>query len=252
VVLERDPASAPPAAAEPPAADPAGGQAPALVADVPAPGDDRDAGEDQAVPPPSPEPAPGGPAPEPPPAGQGPDLLAAIAADVRELAGESERYHARAQQREAVIDHLHAEVERLRRGERRGLMRPLLVEICRLRDDLLRQAGALPEDYSAAQAGVLLRSYAESVELALESNGVTAFEPDAGDAFEPRRHRRVGAEPTTDPALVGRVARVRRSGYLDVDADAPIAPAEVAVYAAVISEPAAAGPTGHTQDGDQQ
>jgi molecular chaperone GrpE len=252
VVLERDSASAPPAAAGPPMPDPAGDQAPALAADLPAREEDRDAGQDEAQAARSAVPRPeAGQAPEPAPDSV-PELLAALAADVREMAGESERYHVRAQQREAVIDHLHAEVERLRRGERRGLMRPLLIEICRLRDDLLRQAGALPEDYSPAQAGVLLRSYAESVELALESNGVTAFEPDRGDAFEPRRHRRVGAEPTADPALVGRVARVRRSGYLDIDADTPIAPAEVAVYAAVISEPAAAGPTGHTQDGEEQ
>jgi hypothetical protein len=45
-------------------------------------------------------------------------------------------------------------------------------------------------------------------------------------------HRRVGGEPAPDPALIGRIAQVRRDGYLDVDANSPIAPAEVVVFAA--------------------
>ena len=71
-------------------------------------------------------------------------MLAGISGDIQRLLATSERYHARAEQREGVIDHLHAEVERLRRGERRGMLRPLLAEMCRLRNDLLRQAEDLP------------------------------------------------------------------------------------------------------------
>jgi molecular chaperone GrpE len=161
------------------------------------------------------------------------DLMADIAASVRELAESAQRYHARAEQRETVIDHLHAEVDRLRRGERRGLLRPLLVEICRLRNDLLGQAAELPEDFDRERAALLLRSYAESVELALENSGVVTFAPDSGDAFDPRMHRRIGGEPAPGPASAGRIAAVRRDGYLDVDANSPIAPAEVVVFTAI-------------------
>lgn len=157
-------------------------------------------------------------------------LLVTISEAVEKLAASSERYHARAEQREGVIDHLHSEVDVLRRGERRGLLRPLLVQTCRLRNDLLRQAEDLPEDFDADRARVLLRSYAESVELTLEDNGVVTFAPEAGDQFEPRLHRRVGGEPTSNPALAGRIARVRRSGYLDSDANMPITPAEVVLF----------------------
>ena len=89
-------------------------------------------------------------------------LLVTISETLERVAASSERYHARAEQREGVIDHLHSEVDRLRRGERRGLLRPLLVEICRLRNDLLRQAEDLPDDFDAERARLLLRSYAES------------------------------------------------------------------------------------------
>ena len=187
--------------------------------------------------PPAPEePAPAGPAPAdsavPGSSAADGEVLAAIAVSVQDLADSAGRYHARAEQRENVIDHLRTELDRLRRGERRALLRPLLVEICQLRNDLLRQAGELPEDFDAGRAALLLRSYAESVELALEHNGVVSFAPGSGDAFDPRMHRRVGGETASDPATAGRIAQIRRDGYLDVDTNSPIAPAEVVVFAA--------------------
>jgi molecular chaperone GrpE len=166
---------------------------------------------------------------------QPPDTLTEILQALRELADSSERYHVRAEQREGVIDHLRAETDRLRRGERRGLLRPLLVEMCRLRNDLLRQADDLPPDYDAERTRALLRSYAESMELALEANGVVTYAPEEGTAFEPRMQRKVGGEPASDPAASGRVARVRRSGYLDIEANTPIAPAEVVLFSAPAS-----------------
>jgi len=163
-------------------------------------------------------------------------LLGEISAALRDLADSSQRYHARAEQREGVIDHLRSEVELLRQGERRGLLRPLLTDICRLRNDLLRQAADLPADYDAAKAAELLLSYAESIQLTLESNGVITYAPDDGEPFDPRMHRRVAGEATADPALAGRIAQVRRDGYLDIEAKSPIAPAEVTVFAATKGE----------------
>lgn len=158
-------------------------------------------------------------------------LLAELTTAVRQVAEQSQRSHARAEQRESVIDFLRSELDTLRRGERRGLLRPLFAEMCRLRDDLLSQAETLPADFDAAKAAGLLRSYAETIELSLENNGVVTYAPDDGDRFDPRLHRRVGGEPTSDPALAGHVARVRRDGYLDIEANSPITPAEVAVFA---------------------
>ena len=163
-------------------------------------------------------------------------LLGEISAALRDLADSSQRYHARAEQREGVIDHLRSEVELLRQGERRGLLRPLLTDICRLRNDLLRQAADLPADYDAAKAAELLLSYAESIQLTLESNGVITYAPDDGEPFDPRMHRRVAGEATADPALAGQIAQVRRDGYLDIEAKSPIAPAEVTVFAATKGE----------------
>jgi len=175
-------------------------------------------------------PAPSAPAslPEPSP----------VEAALVQLADDSKRYHLRASHREDVIDRMHAELEQLRRGERRSTLRPLLTEVCRLRDDLLRQAGQLPDDFDGLRASVLLRSYAESIEIALGDNGVIIYEPELNDGFEPRAQRAVGKIPSSDPALTGRIAGVRKSGYRDLETNLPIAPAEVVVYVqAPASEP---------------
>lgn len=177
------------------------------------------------------EPGPGhGPAVAPADGNTADSPLAELSAAVRQVGDLSQRYHARAEQRESVIDFLRSELETLRRGERRGLLRPLLAEMCRLREDLIGQAATLPADFDAAKAAGLLRSYAETLELTLESNGVITYAPDDGDQFDPRLHRRVGGEASTDPALAGRIARVRRDGYLDIEANSSIMPAEVTVF----------------------
>lgn len=152
------------------------------------------------------------------------------------LADSAERYHDRAQQREGVIDYLRAELELLRRGERRGLLRPLLTQMCRLHADLTRQAATLPSDFDAAKAVRLLQSYAETLEEALGDNGVVTYQPDEGEPFNPRRHRQVKRQPSTDPALEGHIAAVRQPGYLDLEADSPLAPAEVTVFMAAKEE----------------
>lgn len=166
-------------------------------------------------------------------AGVAEPALAELAAAVRDLAGAAERYHDRAAQREGVIDYLRSELETLRRGERRGLLRPLLTEMCRLRNDLLRQAATLPPDYDAEQAAELLLSFAETVNLALENNGVASYTPGEDTPFDPRRHRRLRGAESVDPAQYGRIARVLRDGYLDIEANSPIVPAEVTVFMAV-------------------
>jgi molecular chaperone GrpE len=159
--------------------------------------------------------------------------LAELAAAVRDLAAAAERYHDRAAQREGVIDYLRSELETLRRGERRGMLRPLLTQMCRLRNDLLRQAATLPPDYDAEQAAKLLISFAETIDLALEDNGVASYTPGAGDPFDPRRHRRLRGADNADPAQAGLIANVLRDGYLDIEADSLIVPAEVTVFMAV-------------------
>lgn len=177
------------------------------------------------------EPTPEAPPVEPvevPPAG--PDPLAALRDTIAGLAEQIQAHHSRAEARERVIDNLHAEVERLRAGDRMLLLRPVIADLQHLRTDLLRQARTLPADLTAGQAAELLESFGLSVELALERCGSVPVRPKPGDPFVAREHHAVGTVPADRPEQDGTVAAVLTDGYRDTAADRVIVPARVAVF----------------------
>jgi molecular chaperone GrpE len=149
---------------------------------------------------------------------------------VTRLADEVAAGNVRAEARERVIDHLHAEVERLRVGEEGILLRPVIVDLQTLRQDLLRQAGTLPETIEPTQVRALLTSFALSVEQALERCGVAPVRPAVGEAYNARQHRTVKVVDTERKAQDETVAEVISDGYLDTRTDRMTAPARVAVW----------------------
>ncbi|MGI3781014.1 MAG: nucleotide exchange factor GrpE [Janthinobacterium lividum] len=170
--------------------------------------------------------------PAPAPQAETPDPIAELTAAVYSLTAEVEKHHDRAKHREGVIDNLHAEAERLRIGERRGAVRPLLVELARLRDDLQRQTTVLPAEIDRDWTRRLLLSFADTIEVTLEDYGIAIDTPKQGDDFNVRQHKVVASAQTDDPALVRKIADVRRDGYRDIEVDIPIAQAGVTVYVA--------------------
>jgi hypothetical protein len=164
--------------------------------------------------------------PEPASAQQVAELTATVAALAREL----DRDHARAEARERVIDKLHAEVERLRTGEQSLLLRPLVTDLQKLRNDLLHQASTLPAEFNRQQASGLLESYALSVELTLERCGSIPLRPAVGTAFSAREHHAVRGVPATVAEQDGTVAAVLADGYLDTRTSRVSAPAKVEVW----------------------
>ena len=156
--------------------------------------------------------------------------LGELKAAVSQFVVESEKHHQRAAHRESVIDGLHTELEKLRTGERRGIIRPLLAAVARLRDDLVEQATALPVNFDVVRAQKLLLSFADSIEITLEDFGVATYTPEVGEDFDPRRHRAVASEPSENAALIRKVARTLKDGYQDVVAGVTLTQAEVSVF----------------------
>ncbi|GIJ48328.1 hypothetical protein Val02_52140 [Virgisporangium aliadipatigenens] len=153
------------------------------------------------------------------------EKIEAVLAEIRDqlVAG-----NARAAAREQIIDRLHAENQRLRSGELALLLRPILTDLQRLRNELL--AGAGDRQLSTRQVADLLGSYASSVELTLERGGVRVVRPELGLPFDPAAHRVVGIEPTGDRAADGTVAAVTADGYVDTATERVTLPATVRVY----------------------
>jgi molecular chaperone GrpE (heat shock protein) len=158
-----------------------------------------------------------------------PDAVAALSAAVADLADQVRAHHARAEAREKVIDHLHAEVERLRVGEQGLLLRPVVTDLQTLRGDLLRQARTLPDGVGSTQVAALLESFALSVEHALERCGSTPVHPEPGEPFSAREHRAVKVVEAASPDEDSTIAEVITDGYFDAAANRVTAPARVHV-----------------------
>jgi molecular chaperone GrpE (heat shock protein) len=153
-----------------------------------------------------------------------------LRASLTALEAQAAREHDRAQAREAVIGRLHAEVERLRAGEARSLLRPAVTDLRRLRDDLIAQARSVPEAMTRAEVAVLLESYADSVLLILERCGVVAVRPEERTGYDPHQQQVSGIVETAEPDLDGTVAGIVSDGYAEADTGRPVAPTRVTVY----------------------
>jgi molecular chaperone GrpE len=175
---------------------------------------------------------PSGPAEDDPgePAGAVLAAVSELRASLAGLQSQAARDHDRAQAREAVIDRLHEEVERLRAGEARALLRPAVTDLRRLRDDLLTQSRSVPEAMTRDEVTALLESYADSVELTLERCGIVAVRPAPDTRFDPRQHQASGIAETGQHDLGGMVAGIVSDGYAEADGGLPVAPARVIVY----------------------
>lgn len=156
--------------------------------------------------------------------------LAAIEAALldltQRLAGESDRALAR----ERVIDRQHEEIERLRSIERAGQLRPVVTDLCRLRNGLLRQAGTVPAQMTGPQVANLLDSFAATVGETLERCGVTVLPCEAGDAFAPSCHQVAAVEESDDPQRDATVAEVVQHGYAEIDGGKVVVPARIRLY----------------------
>ena len=86
--------------------------------------------------------------------------LGALEAGLAEVAQRLTNEGDRALARERVIDHQHEEIERLKAAERAGQLRPMVTDMCRLRNGLLRQAGTVPTEMTGPQVATLLESFA--------------------------------------------------------------------------------------------
>lgn len=158
-----------------------------------------------------------------------PDHLARLVEITGDLAEQTRAHHVRAAAREKVIEDLHEEVQRLRAGERSLVLKPVVVDLQTLRNDLLHQARTVPGEMSARQVADLLESFALSVEQALERCGSTPVRPEPGTPFSARDHRAVKVVAAGNRDEDSTIADVVADGYHDANLDRVTAPARVTV-----------------------
>ncbi|WP_131743297.1 nucleotide exchange factor GrpE [Actinomadura roseirufa] len=146
----------------------------------------------------------------------------AFHAEVRDaLAGLSarlDREHERAAHREAVIDRLHEENQRLRRGELHTVLEPVRAALFRLHDQARRESDRLTgadggDPPGPRQTALLLEAVADDVADALARLGVERFTAEPGDPYDPSRHRPVAVTAVSEPARDGTVVTVQSDGF---------------------------------------
>ncbi|MFC0040233.1 nucleotide exchange factor GrpE [Actinomadura rayongensis] len=151
------------------------------------------------------------PPPEPPAEPPHGEILAALAA----LGSRLDREHERAAHREAVIDRLHEENQRLRRGELEGALEPLRAALYRCHDlarrEARRWAGDEPPDPAGAAA--VLAALADDIADALARSGVERFTAAPGEPYDASRHRPVAVETVADAELDGMITAVSGDGF---------------------------------------
>lgn len=177
--------------------------------------------------------------PRPEPASEPVDVAGRLAELTAALDGVREELRAadqRAAGRERIIERLHEDNQTLRAGEQRLVLRPLLTDLQRLRNDLLRQAATVPPEMAGDRVAQLLESYAHSIELTLDRGGVVPIRPRPGDPLEPSRHRPSDVVEAPEPALDGRVATVLADGYEETPAGRVLTPATVRVHRWIASQ----------------
>jgi molecular chaperone GrpE (heat shock protein) len=142
--------------------------------------------------------------------------LADLAAGLARLTELFEDRLANDRFKEGQITRLHEELQGHRRGLLSRALRPLLIGLIRLHDELGRSRDHLASGPSAELSGDridgVLEGFQEDVELLLDQNGVTRSNS-LNDRFDPRLQTILRTVPTDDPDRVGRIVRRLRAGF---------------------------------------
>jgi molecular chaperone GrpE len=153
--------------------------------------------------------------------------LADLAERLGLVEGQLSEFHRRAAHREAIIDRLHEENQRLHVGIGRVILDPVVADLIRLYDQLDREVRRLEADGQDAR---LLWSFAEDVAQILDRCGIELFSAKPGDPFEHDRHRALGVVACADESRHNTVAEVAAVGFRERDTDRIRRPVQARFY----------------------
>lgn len=170
-----------------------------------------------------PEPTPGPEGDEAPAVGAARPADDALREALRAAEHRADELATVARRQSEMADELHAENRRLREGEVREAVAPLVRGLARLADEISQiRAGSDVTDADIVHLD-------QRVHELLHDAGVTPLRPAPGDTFDVHVHTAAGSVPTEDPIEDGTVVGVRRPGLIRDDGRL-IRPAEVLVY----------------------
>jgi molecular chaperone GrpE len=141
--------------------------------------------------------------------------LSRIAERLRDLELQGAEFHQRSAHREAVIDRLHLENEKLRDEVRGSVFDPITADLIRLYDSFRRDAERLAQSGAEPRMVKLLETYAEDVELILDRCGLEPFRAAAGEPFRVGEHAVTGTVETSAEDQHNTISEVMAVGFRD-------------------------------------
>ena len=144
----------------------------------------------------------------------GPSQAGDLAGRLDTIEAQLTEFHRRSAHRESVIDQLHEENQRLRAGMGRLILEPVVTDLIRLYDQLVREVRRLEAE---GQDSRLIWSFAEDVVQILERCGIEVFSAEPGVAFDRDRHRALAAVGCDEESRHNTVAEVVAVGFLERD-----------------------------------
>ncbi len=160
-----------------------------------------------------------------------------VAAELGLLRASIDQLYTQSERQAALVDRLHEENERLRRGAFEQIVDPLVRDLIALADSCLRNASAWRGKSEVAPTDLdrVLRDIASDLSLILDRQGVEIFAPEPGSPFDRRQHRAARVQPTDSAPYDGLVAETLRPGYRS--GIRILRYAEVVVYGLVAAAP---------------
>lgn len=200
----------------------------------------------ETVPAPEPTPAPQPqPEPVPAPAVDYTPAFEALTALVKELKAENAELKTLLSFRERLEENareMHKELEAYKSGFYEKITKPYLKALLELHTRFADVSNHF-ENVDLSTCDVretydrLLGQFKNSVQAIADrvynDFGVDYFEPEVGDAFDPRQHKATSTVPTDDPEKHRIIIKVLAGGFKDVDGDKIINTARVETYAYV-------------------
>jgi molecular chaperone GrpE (heat shock protein) len=119
------------------------------------------------------------------------------------------------EQKEKLIDKMHEELQKLKADLYKNLVRPVLLDVIHIRDNMHRMEADLNKKYPEGM--VPIKTFSEySVDLAdlLEEHGVEIFEEKTGAPFIPVKQKVINRLVTNEEDRSGIIARSISSGYI--------------------------------------
>ena len=138
--------------------------------------------------------------------------LGELAQRIGKVEEQLAEFHRRSAHREAIVDRLHEENQRLHGGLGLVILEPVISDLIRLHDQLGREVRRLEAD---GRDGQLLWSFSEDVAEILDRCGIEVFTAQPGEQFQPDRHRPLSVVACADDSRHNTVAEVVAAGFLE-------------------------------------